>query len=240
MAFKPSNAAKSLLFRFFAAAKRDSAPKNVFYHDAGTDYTPMGTPLPLFWRHMEMLRSGDTVCFDDGFRGVWDCRERFKASGIRPVVFLAAGLAGRPGYLEWDEARELQDRYGFDFQCHTWSHQTLAGPWNGEIPAPEGGRTEEWFRRELSDSKAEMEARLGKKVTALCFPVGYYSESTLRRCRDSGYSKVYASWPGNASADFLQPRCLVQDLSAGAFGAVLRGGMNPFAGRYRAMHEVAE
>ena len=88
---------------------RDVSPKVVFFHDVGRDYTPMGTPRDSFWALMSCLRRGDRVCFDDGFRGVWDERERLR--GIAPTVFVAIGLVGRPGYLSWEEIRTLQDDY---------------------------------------------------------------------------------------------------------------------------------
>lgn len=220
---------------------RDASPKVVYYHDVGQKYTPMGTPENVFWSHMALLRSGDVFCFDDGFRGIWDCRERLAVSrkrlATRVIMFLAVGLVGKPGFLTWDEIRELQDKYGVEFQCHTWSHQTLAGPYNREVPEPPSGRTEEWYRHELIDSKVELERQLGKSVNALCFPVGYFSDDILRRCKEAGYEKVYVSYPGNVTDDYIQPRCLVQDLSVRAFKSVLRGGMLMLASRYRKQHQ---
>lgn len=209
-------------------------PKVVFYHDIGKKYTPMGTEDKTFWLHMTCLRDGDVVCFDDGFRGIWDHRDRL---AVKVIVFLAVGLVGEPGYLTWDEIRELQDKYGVEFQCHTWSHQTLIGPYNDEVPEPPDGRTEEWYGHELVDSKAELERQLGKKVTALCFPVGYFSDDVIRRCKEAGYEKVYASYPDNVTDDYIQPRCLVQDLSVGAFKSVLRGGLSVLAPRYLKLHK---
>lgn len=235
--------AKELLFRLAAFVARDPSPKTVYYHDIGAAFTPMGTPEDLLMEHAALLRKGDSVCFDDGFAGIFAARQNVLAalrSKAEVTVFLAVDLVGRPGYLSWSEIRELHDSFGVDFQCHTWSHQTLAGPWNDEVPVPPAGRTEQWFARELRDSKAELERRLGGPVSALCLPVGYFSQSVLKRCRAAGYEKVYASYPGNASDAFVQPRCLAQDLSPSAFRAVLEGGMNAFEKRYARMHEFPE
>lgn len=228
------------LFLRLGAIFGSRKPKVVFYHDIGKKYTSMGTPEEVFWAHMKCLRDGDVVCFDDGFRGIWDEREKLKVVSckFRVIVFIAVGLVGKPGYLAWDEIRELQSRYGIDFQCHTWSHQTLAGPYNVEVPGPPGGRTEEWYGHELVDSKAELERQLGKKITALCFPVGYFTDDVIRRCREAGYEKVYASYPGNISDGYIQPRCLVQSMSSFEFKCVLNGGMNWFQSRYLKRHNV--
>lgn len=237
---------KAFIRRLFlwlgAWISHDFSPKVVFYHDIGRKWTPMGTSADVFWRHMMTLREGDVVCFDDGFRGIWDNRDKFKEASfelsVKAIVFLAVDLVGKPGYLTWDEIKELQDKYGFDFQCHTWSHQTLAGPYNDEVPEPANGRTEGWYRHELVDSKAELERQLGKKVTALCFPVGYFTDDVIRRCKAAGYEKVYASYPGDITDNYIQPRCLVQDMSVFEFKCVLSGGMNWLRPRYLRRHKV--
>ena len=141
---------KSILLAIGAFVYRDCEPKVVFYHDVGKRYTPMGTEPYVFWAHRKCLRAGDVVCFDDGFRGLWDEREKLGVLScelrVKIIVFLAVGFVGRSGYFTWDEIRELQDKYGVEFQCHTWSHQTLVGPYNYEVPEPVNGRTEEWYR----------------------------------------------------------------------------------------------
>lgn len=220
-----------------ALARKNCTPKVLFYHDVGCVWTNMGTLANVFWRHMALLRKGDVVCFDDGFRGIWAAREVFVKRQIKPKVFLAVALVGQEGYLNWDEIRTLQKDYGFDFQCHTWSHQTLVGPYNDEVAEPPEGRTEEWYRHELVDSKVELERQLGKKVSALCFPVGYFSDDIIRRCKEAGYEKVYASYPGDVTDDYVQPRCIAQDLSPLAFRATLNGGMMIFEGRYKKLHK---
>ena len=233
-----TNKIKGTAIVLIALVRPELAPKVVFFHDIGRNWTQMGTPANVFWRHMKLLREGDIVCFDDGFRGIWDEREKLKvvSSKFKVIVFIAIALVGKPGYLTWDEIGELQANYGIEFQSHTWSHQTLVGPYNDEVPEPANGRSEEWYNHELVDSKSELERQLGKKVTALSFPVGYFSDDVIRRCKEAGYEKVYASYPGNVTDDYIQPRCIAQDLSPIAFRAALNGGMMIFEKRYKALH----
>lgn len=238
---------KTVLLLIGSIIHRDKSPKVVFYHDIGTKYTPMGTNAQVFKEHMRILGLRfkvqglrDLVCFDDGFHGLYDYRKVIRELGLGsriPVkVFIAPRLVGQKGYLTWDEIRELQNDYGIDFQCHTWSHQTLAGPMIDESPIEE--RTEEWYERELVTSREKIAAELGKVVDELCFPVGYFSDELIEKCKRAGYKKVYASYPGNITDSYIQPRCLVQDLSPWAFKAVLNGGMNLFMKRYLSMHKV--
>ena len=235
------NLLKTVILTMLSWIRRDPAPKVVFYHDVGRMYTPMGTEETLFVQHMKALRKGDRVCFDDGFRGLYDFIKKnpmffthLHPTPIPLTVFLAPRLVGTPGYMSWDEIRELNRNSGVDFQCHTWSHQTLAGPMIDESPIEE--RTEAWFDRELLTSKAMIAKELGHDINELCFPVGYFSDEVIARCQRAGYQRVYASYPGNVVDAYIQPRCLVQDLSFGAFKAVLKGGMNPLARRYRNRH----
>lgn len=235
---------KKIIIVIFAILRRDASLKNVFYHDIGKKWTPMGTQTDVFMKHLEVLgrRSKvegkpDLICFDDGFRGVWEYRdelEKIVGGGVKVIVFIAVRLVGQPGYLTWDEIRTLNREYGIDFQCHTWSHQTLAGEMIDESPKEE--RTEEWYKRELVESKLRLEEELDRPVDELCFPVGNFSDDVIRRCKEAGYKKVYASYPGNITDDYIQPRCLVQDLGVMGFKAVLNGGMNPMKNRYLAMH----
>ena len=206
---------KRICLYIFAFVFRKNGPKVVFYHDIGVKYTSMGTHTDVFWAHMQLLREGDIVCFDDGFRGIWDEREKLAnmSRSFKVIVFVAIGLVGEQGYLTWDEIKKLQDDCGIEFQCHSWSHQSLAGPWNEAVYIPSSGRTEDWFRHELVDSKVVLEEKLGKTVSALCFPLGYFSDDIIQRCKDAGYMKVYASYPGDVAHGYVQPRCLVQDLS---------------------------
>ena len=239
--------ARSLKSMFLCCAAfffRDVRPKVVFYHDIGTTYTPMGTPADLFFAHMQHLSQcteKHRVCLDDGFRGIWDHREGLRRLGIKPTVFLAVSLVGQANYLTWNEIRILQNEYGFDFQCHTWSHQTLAGPVNTDLPVPATPdfRTDSWYHHELVDSKAEIEKKLSKRVSALCFPVGYFSDDVIRRCIEAGYQELYASYPGNrdeGKPTGLIPRILCQSLSQTEFKLVLAGGMNRFRRHYLRRH----
>jgi len=225
---------KYFVLLFNAIIHRDTSPKVVFYHDIGQKYTPMGTPESLFCSHMAYLQeirkksllcspspstfasNAHVVAFDDGFRGIWDYREFLRKYDIHPIVFIAIALVGQPGYLTWNEIRTLQNDYSVDFQCHTWSHQTLIGPVNTDLPAPSDPnfRTDAWCHHELVDSKAELERQLNLPLTpsskpltprhsvmSLSFPVGYFSNEIIQHCVSAGYTNLYASFPGNKDDD---------------------------------------
>lgn len=237
---------KKFLLRIFSAVIRNDKALVIYYHDIGTDYTKMGTPSDLFWAHIAAAKQAGwmfspefcpgaqkqlTLCFDDGFHGIWTEREKFVKEGIRPIVFIAVDLVGSPGYLNWEEILALQNM-GFVFQSHTWSHRPLT-----EVPDTE-------LSHELADAKRTLSERLGREVTMLCFPCGQFSECVLDSCHDAGYEILWGSFPGRVSLSFcgmnVWPRNLVQAFSTSDFLSVLKGGLFPLAKRYVAQHFLSE
>jgi peptidoglycan/xylan/chitin deacetylase (PgdA/CDA1 family) len=73
-----------------------------------------------------------------------------------------------PPALSWEQMREMAAA-GFEFGCHTRSHVNL-----GSAPL-------EVAERELTESKAELESRIGAPIRGLAFPYGSH---------DSGYAHV--------------------------------------------------
>lgn len=233
---------KEFLLKAVAFLCPNQVGKVVFYHDAHDrkKYAKTSTPLQLLASHIKIGKDNGfsfpqglpfnkkevMICFDDGYRGVYDCKEYFQKNDIRPTIFLAVDLIGQEGYLSWDEIKELQ-QYGFVFQSHTCSHRTLT-----EVPEPE-------LAHELKDSKSIIEDKLGNEVNWLCFPRGRFTRHICQTAYGFGYDKLFSSIPGNAldsRADGLICRNIVQSLSPAAFLATLNGGANLFYNRYYKLH----
>ena len=224
----------------------------MYYHDVGLSYTAMGTPFEVFRLHVDYTtshgyclfsdvealksdgRRGVVVCFDDGYRGIWDYRKFFIEKQLFPTVFLAVDLIGRPDYLGWDEILELQ-RNGFRFQSHTWSHRSLT-----DVPYEE-------LAHELRDSRNYLAERLGRDVSQLCFPRGLFSARVLEACAKAEYEQLFTSVPGLAGCPLhvdgdvpdsveLIPRVLAQSADVSEYRSLLRGAMSFFAGHYVARH----
>ena len=80
--------------------------KILYYHDLHEDgktpYSDWSTPLSLFKQHIKIIeQSGYNIvttidqpknqvllCFDDGYRGVWDNKDVLLDNNIYPTVFL--------------------------------------------------------------------------------------------------------------------------------------------------------
>ena len=229
----------------FASRKRS---KILYYHDIcsirfyespDTDVI-MGTPIELFKKHIEIIKkrgykiiqeiSNDNlevaIMFDDGYRGIWDNRDYFYENNICPTVFLAVDLIGKPNFLNIEEILELQN-HGFKFECHSWSHKSLAR------------LTPEILKKELGDSKDYLSKILNKDVTEICLPLGYYSDSLLQEIKKYDYKKVYSSIPGSIKvkiAGVMETRNLCQFASPLELKLILDGGGEILKKRYIKQH----
>ena len=81
--------------------------------------------------------------------------------------------------LSWDEIAEMHE-YGIDFQSHSCSHPFFSN------------LTPQAARRELAESKAQLEQRLNKTVGCFAYPYGDYGLPDLKRIlQDTGYAMAF-------------------------------------------------
>jgi peptidoglycan/xylan/chitin deacetylase (PgdA/CDA1 family) len=236
---------KEILLKVSAILNRNRESKILFYHDvySHTQHTDMGTDVELFKKHIEtIIKCGFNIvpkitekcnqiqlCFDDGFKGIYDTKDIFAKYNIKPTVFLAVDLIGKEGYLNKEEIFELQEK-GFIFQSHAWSHKNLT-EFSGDD-----------LEREIFGSKKYLTDLLGKDVDEICFPIGFFSKEVYDACINAGYNILYSSIPGNyfdfIIFDKVKTRNLIQFYSPEIVKSVLFGALKPFKMRYIKNHFV--
>ena len=234
---------KTIIITFCSFIKRDRRSKIIFYHDihSSTHYTDMGTHLSVFKQHIATIKqqafeivtqiNSDNnqvmICFDDGFRGIWDNRNYFFENNIHPTVFIAVDLIGKDGYLTIDEIKILSEN-GFRFQAHGWKHSNLT-------LFDDNG-----LKRELLDAKKKIEELTDLDITEICFPQGYYSDTVVELSKKYGYNVMYTSDPKPYSKRIknnLLPRYLVQYASPSQLKAILLGGIDFLYFHYYRLHK---
>jgi len=121
----------------------------------------------------------------------------------------------RPGrMLSWSQILEAADA-GVEIGAHSHRHPQL-----DQIAGPD-------LRRELHDSKALLEDRLGRAVPGLAYPFGYSNARVRGAVREAGHE--YACAVGNmiagpASDPFALPRLTIRrSTGLRAFDQVVRG-----------------
>lgn len=231
---------KYLLFLFGSVFHHNRRSKVLYYHDIDSQYTEMGTPFSLFKSHIKEIRNTGfeivdkiedeknqvLIAFDDGWKGLYDHRDFFIKEDLKPTVFIAVDLIGKPGYLTKEEIIELQS-IGFVFQAHSWTHTGLPDHHGDDL------------KHEVYDSKLELEGLFSCSFDEICFPQGRYSDEVIDICLHSGYHLMYTSIPGSYF-DYIDKklicRNLVQYAPASHIRFILTGDVPYLRKRYLKQH----
>jgi peptidoglycan/xylan/chitin deacetylase (PgdA/CDA1 family) len=145
------------------------------------------------------------VTFDDGFRNqAANAAPLLEEAGVSACFFLVTELVGAPSDrtaeicrralhlprlvepMTWDDARGLLTR-GHEVGSHTRTHPNLAS-----LPPDE-------LRRELADSRTELERRLERPVRHVSAPYGdarRFSPSVAAAAREAGYASCSSALRG--------------------------------------------
>jgi peptidoglycan/xylan/chitin deacetylase (PgdA/CDA1 family) len=133
--------------------------------------------------------------FDDGYLDVAEHALPVLAEhGFRATVFVATGVTDRrasftwyrrqPPLLGWAEIAELDRGGTLEFEAHSVTHPNLLAVDDLRAAA------------EIEESKVELEARLGRSVTALSYPAGLFGERERRLAMAAGYRVAVSCEPG--------------------------------------------
>jgi len=106
----------------------------------------------------------------------------FRISGVE----IPAGL-GKELILTWDEVREMSDS-GIIFGAHSVNHPILTN-----LPL-------ERAKWEISQSKTDIEEKLGKEVTAFSYPNGDFSPELAKFIKGSGFTCAVSVSPSKLVA----------------------------------------
>lgn len=222
----------------------DLNSKIIYYHDIHVDkpYTSMSTPFEVFKSHLKIMKDDGfevvdkitqtrgqvMICFDDGWRGIYDIKDYLVTNHVPVTVFIAVSLIGKDGYLNVDEIKSLKQK-GFNFECHSWSHTNLAMFNDDEL------------EREIKASRYHLENQLGFTINDICFPQGLYSDKVVDYSKRCGYKKLFSSVPGDYY-DEIEPdvlrRNLVQFAGKREFKLILHGASKMFSTRILKKHKI--
>ncbi|MDT8271770.1 MAG: polysaccharide deacetylase family protein [Desulfomonilia bacterium] len=110
-----------------------------------------------------------------------------KRHGYPFSVFIFTRAPGVPGYMDWEQIRELK-RFGAEVGSHTHTHPYLTDLAPRKI------------EQELSRSKKILEDNLETEIRWFAYPFGYYDETSRSLVRQSGCRLAFTSDPGSVGA----------------------------------------
>lgn len=135
------------------------------------------------------------LSFDDGYQDVAEhALPVLRAHGFAATVYISTGVTdGRahfawyerqPPLMGWDTIRELDRAGTLTFEAHTVTHPNLLKL--GDDTA----------RREIIDSRHELEEHLGRAVSSFCYPAGLFGEREREFVRAAGFETAVSCEPG--------------------------------------------
>ena len=147
------------------------------------------------------------LTFDDGYVDAYTNAFRLlRERGLSGTFFVTVNLVGRPGYLTWDQVREMSAA-GMDIESHAMDHVSLAKRGGAPLLA------------QLSDSRRILSERTGTDVRLLAYPNGEYSDETIAAATQAGYDGGFLKAGGSLqSADWAF--ALRRTRVAGGTGAI--------------------
>lgn len=141
------------------------------------------------------------MTFDDGYEELytvlWPLLKKYNA---KAAVFLISGFIGNPGYLNKAQILEMQESGLVSFGSHGMNHLRLRNLPEADI------------RRELTQSKTDLEALLGRPVTAFCYPFGAggFDKRVRPLVFEAGYAFDFSTrkginpWPWDSRKSILR------------------------------------
>ena len=156
------------------------------------------TTTPIALEPRPNLSRGErylSVTFDDGFENViQNALPELEKRNIPATIFVTVGRCGQiaswwPAHTGESGQRiaSVEMLLGLPrticIGSHALSHASLTD------------LKEDEARRELVDSRTELERLLARKVTTFSFPNGAFTEDMVDWCRDAGYRQVFTSLP---------------------------------------------
>lgn len=130
------------------------------------------------------------VTLDDGYSDVFtNAYPIAKKYNIVLNLMISAGLLDNPGYLSWDNLKEMVGSGMVFAYDHTWSHYSL----------PRGDENKD--KMEIMTAKTQLEQQLGKAVRIFTYPYGSNSETVVNLLRQEGFTGAFTTIPSFAQCE---------------------------------------
>lgn len=172
------------------------------------------------------------ITFDDGSEtDLLAAAPILQKVGFGATFFITTGRLGTPGYLSAAQLRELSAQ-GFEIGCHSMTHPYLTD------------LDEEGLRREICDSKIQLEQITEKPADHFSCPGGRYDQRVVKLARTAGYrtlstSRIQANAPGS-DLFALGRVAMLRDVSLPAFAAICEGSSLPRMRAQSALRQAAK
>jgi peptidoglycan/xylan/chitin deacetylase (PgdA/CDA1 family) len=150
---------------------------NIISLDELYSYYSEGRPIP---------DKSVVLTFDDGYSNNYTyAYPILKELGFKGTIFVITSKINQEGYLTSDQIKEL-DQNGISIESHTVNHPQL------KLLSYD----KQYY--ELNESKATLEALLGREIKYVTYPYGEFNEDTIRAVTRLNYKMALSTEPDKA------------------------------------------
>lgn len=129
---------------------------------------------------------------DDAYRSFADvAMPLIRHYGYPVTLFVNSDAVGTPGYLTWDELRQLS-KEGVEIGNHSAAHPYMVERLSGESTA----QWRERMRTDVLKAQTAFEEQLGCRPHLFAYPYGEYSNSVVELIRELGFVAAFGQQSG--------------------------------------------
>jgi len=171
------------------------AQQLAWLHEQGYSAVSMTTVQQCLRGEIACPPNPIALTFDDGYEDAYSTvLPILQRYGMRGTFYIVNSFVGQPGYMNWEQLAALRDA-GMEIGAHTISHLNLTSLDQATVAY------------EISQSKAELDNRLGINVTSFCYPAGFYDWNIEALVQAAGYTNATTTrWDSDYSDVLALPR----------------------------------
>ena len=132
------------------------------------------------------------VTLDDGYADVY--QNAFPSAQKYHIILnlmISTGLVNNPGYMTWDNIKQMVGTGSVQAYNHTWSHYSLSSG------------TQQKQETEILTAKQQLEQHLGKPDTILTYPYGTFNNTSVSILTKNGFVGAFSTMPGWIECDSI-------------------------------------
>lgn len=143
----------------------------------------LGDYIDLLKNKKPIPKKSVVITFDDGYdNNFTEAFPILKKMQFPATIFIQVDGVGRKGYMTWDDILILIEN-GIEIGSHTVHH--------GFLP----NLSEEEMKKEICESKAQLETHLQRPVPLFSYPGGGFTPAARQAVIDAGYAGAVATHP---------------------------------------------
>lgn len=156
----------------------------------GYKTTSVSDVVDAIKNHVRLSPKTVALTFDDGYADMHTYAfPTLKKYSLVGNFAIPTGLIGAPGYMSWEQLREIVNSGNMFAYNHTWSHASL------------NGSSKERIVFEVETAKKDLYEKLGQQSPILFYPYGTFSQEAIGIIKQQGFSAAFSTLSGTEQCE---------------------------------------